>query len=832
MPIQVECPSCQSEFRVGDNFAGKRGKCPRCREPIVVPFAEDEVDLVPVDPPEPRPQSRVGPVADTDTDDSSAYEMAGSARKAKAVPARSVSEGVVRAVEPARPTQTPKKILAAFQGEIEPVRATALYRLWIGLVAMIMLLLPLAYVVIIGLVAYVVYLHAIHNAVVFQGVRNVKAAFALYFGPLVAGLAVIGFMLKPIFARPGTRQKTRALDPSVEPLLFAFVDGVCSSVGAPRPNRIEVNCDVNASAHRDAGPFSVFSNNLVLTIGLPLAAGLNLKQFSGVLAHEFGHFSQGAGMRVSYLIRLISHWFARVVYERDHWDETLNSWTSSGNSYGILLGVICKAAVWITRRILWVLMTIGNLASGFLLRQMEFDADRYEARMVGGKIFASTCWRLRELGLAENGAYADLRSSWQERRLPDNLPKLILANVSQIPAEVMAAYRKEMGQAKTGLFDTHPSDRDRIAHAREEGDEGIFHLDGPATDLFRNFDSLARVSTFDRYKLLLGPEIQKEQLFGVAELVQAQAVAQEGHQAFDRFFLNAYHPFQRLSLEWTYPKAPADGKAAAKALLQARKDLKSTRDANLGAAKVWEGLHERAIVSDTAWTLRKADHPIKAADFGLDKPTAKAAEDAREAALADLRRLDDRFEPFATAGARRLTLALGLLETEAVVSRVAEGADRREEARALYTCVAHLGGRVIPDLPILHRDLEMLTRLLNTLQNGNQKSQPMINACLRAGKQLHDRLEEFRWKIGDTIAYPFEHSREDATLAHYALPHVPETEKLGDLWQAATDALSRLATLYRRALGRLTLTAEEVEGALGLPPLEVPKPVEPDEDSE
>jgi hypothetical protein len=35
------------------------------------------------------------------------------------------------------------------------------------------------------------------------------------------------------------------------------------------------------------------SRELVLTIDLPLVAGLTLKQFTGVLAHEFGHFSRG-----------------------------------------------------------------------------------------------------------------------------------------------------------------------------------------------------------------------------------------------------------------------------------------------------------------------------------------------------------------------------------------------------------------------------------------------------------------------------------------------------------------------------------------------------------
>src|SRR5262249_20238258 len=160
-----------------------------------------------------------------------------------------------------------------------------------------------------------------------------KAALLLYLGPIVVGGMVIAFLLKPLFARPAKGQECRALDPEKEPLLFAFVDGVCATVGAPRPVRIEVDCDVKAGARIGGGPFNVLHRDLVLTIGLPLAAGLTLRQFAGVLAHEFGHFSQGAGMRLSYLIRWINMWFARVVYERDSWDQALSEMVGSGYGY-------------------------------------------------------------------------------------------------------------------------------------------------------------------------------------------------------------------------------------------------------------------------------------------------------------------------------------------------------------------------------------------------------------------------------------------------------------------------------------------------------------------
>src|SRR5262249_17002501 len=218
-----------------------------------------------------------------------------------------------------------------------------------------------------------------------------------------------------------------------EPLLYAFVDGVCDAVGAPRPARIDVDCQVNASARREGGLLGVLGGKLILTIGLPFAAGVSLKQFAGVLAHEFGHFSQGAGMRLYALIMRVNLWFARVVYQRDEWDQTLQARSSAEHIGPNLLGAGTRLPRWLARRVLWVLMQIGHIVSGFLSRQMEYDADRYEARMVGAACFCETMWRFRLMSMAEQGAYADLSSSWQQRRMPDNFPKLVMANIPHIP---------------------------------------------------------------------------------------------------------------------------------------------------------------------------------------------------------------------------------------------------------------------------------------------------------------------------------------------------------------------------------------------------------------
>ena len=237
----------------------------------------------------------------------------------------------------------------------------------------------------------------------------------------------------------------------------------------------------------------MLGSDLVLTIGVPLAAVLSIQQFVGILAHEFGHFSQGTGMRLSYIIRSINAWFARVVYERDAWDEWLAN-TASNVDFRIgWVLVLSMVFVWMSRRILWVLMMLGHAVSGFLLRQMEYDADRYEARVVGSKTFESTAIRLQIFQMSYQMAQMKLLQFLRKGVYPDDLSRLMEILHGRLSPEVLQKIESAMEQAKTGYFDTHPSDKDRIANVQREETPGVFQADGLARMLFCHFEYLAMV---------------------------------------------------------------------------------------------------------------------------------------------------------------------------------------------------------------------------------------------------------------------------------------------------------------------------------------------------
>jgi Zn-dependent protease with chaperone function len=416
-----------------------------------------------------------------------------------------------------------QEILQAFRGPIQPVRRTAAYRVGILILAVAMLVLPALYLGLVAAVAYLLYLHATLNVAVIGATRHWAALFFLYIGPLVVGVVLLFFMVKPLFARRSRAHKLRTLEFGEEPLLFALVTRVAQAVGAPEPKRIEVDCQVNASASFGSVFGVLFGGDLVLTVGLPLVAGLSMQQLAGVIAHELGHFTQGAGMRLSYVVRSVNAWFARVVYERDDWDESLVRGCEEGGYLALFLS-LALLCVWLTRRVLWLLMALGHALSCFTLRQMEYDADRYEARLAGAAAYAETARKILLLQLVTNAAYGLADSSWAKTgRLPDDLSALILSLSSCIPPADFRKIEKELEKSRTGLFDTHPAHGERLASVRREGAPGVFHLDGSASQLFKDFPKMARAVTLDFYRQVIGKRVKRDALVPVAVFLGGEA---------------------------------------------------------------------------------------------------------------------------------------------------------------------------------------------------------------------------------------------------------------------------------------------------------------------
>jgi Zn-dependent protease with chaperone function len=449
------------------------------------------------------------------------------------------NEGVAAKAENIRPARSAARaadgptqadplttILNSFQGDFNPIPRRIGYRLGIILVSFAMIFLPLLYLGLICGVAYLIYLHARYDLAALKSTRSVHAIVFLYGGPIFAGLILLFFMIKPLLARSPKLARVRVLEPDKEPTLFAFVDRIADTVGAPEPKQIQVDCEVNASASFGTGFAGLFGRNLVLTIGMPLVGGFSTEQLAGVLAHELGHFSQGAGMRFSYVIRAINHWLVRVVYERDEWDEGLVRYSEEESRLAPIFW-LALFGIFISRVILWVFMALGHVISCFLLRHMEYDADAYEARLVGSDVFEASFRRMASLEVAANAAHSQAIVSWSKERLPEDIPGLILFHNNRIPTKLSRLIDKDLKKTKTGFFDTHPCFRDRVDNVRNEDAAGIFHLEEPATVLLNDYPKLCRLVTKDFYRQMLGKNLKRATFISVQEAVALEGEMKE-----------------------------------------------------------------------------------------------------------------------------------------------------------------------------------------------------------------------------------------------------------------------------------------------------------------
>ena len=193
-------------------------------------------------------------------------------------------------------------------------------------------------------------------------------------------------------------------------------------------------------------------------------------------------FSQVAGMRLTYVVRHVNAWFSRAVAECDWVGLAM---ASAGRASGVPgrhpVGHVRLhlACLWLSRGTLWMLAQVGHAVSCYMLRQMEYDADRHQCQVAGSVAFRETMLRLQELNLAGQAASATLSESWRAQRLPDSLPQLIVGTFPEIPPDVREEASRMATGAKTGLFDTHPCDADRMRAAETPRRAGPRPLDRP-----------------------------------------------------------------------------------------------------------------------------------------------------------------------------------------------------------------------------------------------------------------------------------------------------------------------------------------------------------------
>lgn len=169
---------------------------------------------------------------------------------------------------------------------------------------------------------------------------------------------------------------------SEEPELFDLINETVKEVGTKFPKKVYLIEDINASVYYSNNIQSLFlPTPKNLNIGMGVLHMVTVDELKGILAHEFGHFSQKS-MTIGTYVSNINRSIYQVLYN----ENSITAVVEDIAHWNAFVSLICRGAIIYTQMISFLLkkiyhqLEIQNLA---LSREMEFNADEIAVSVVG-----------------------------------------------------------------------------------------------------------------------------------------------------------------------------------------------------------------------------------------------------------------------------------------------------------------------------------------------------------------------------------------------------------------------------------------------------------------
>ena len=618
--------------------------------------------------------------------------------------------------------------------------------------------------------------------------------------------AILFVLVKGLFkVQRAQRQDALEVKAEDEPELFQFIHRVAREAGAPLPHRILLVPDVNAAVTYDVSLWDLLlptRKNLLL--GLGLVQALTLDELKAVLAHEFGHFSQGS-MRFGAWLYVGQQVVDNLVHARDAVDRGLVSMSHVDIRVAWIAWLI-RLLVWAVRSVVDTTFTGVLIVQRALGREMEFQADRVAVSVAGSDSPVHALVRLHAADEAFRLTLHHANRLAVDRKRPDDLYAIqahLLAwgrdvrddptwgEPPAIPIEA-ASHRvfPESWAMPPRMWSTHPPNREREDHAKTPYVPST--LDPrPAWRVFRDADAIKRKMTEHFYATHVsdgGAALTAISTPSALELVDCELHKLRFHSRYRGLYLE---------------RAPALYHEKAEGLLGTTSELPDRDLVQQSAA----GLYAQAIGKLlAAW--RERTHEVamlEAVSRGVLKPTGG--------------RLRYRGEDVPRAG---LPALIEVVKREVSVMEAELSAHDTDVRRVHQWMARHNGGADAATHTMLVRFLHYVAHCEAWLDRTRDSLGHTLNVALAdgalSGAERARVLERARaaWEPlagldrsrRDVILPPLVASRMggttwEAQLGEFRAGGAPNQEALGDGWLGS----------YDRAAGALSSTLGEVRSA-------------------
>ena len=243
------------------------------------------------------------------------------------------------------------------------------------------------------------------------------------------------------------------LDSAAQPRLFAELTNIAASLDQPMPSEVYLIGEVNAWV-ADRGGFMGIGSRRIMGLGLPLLSILTVSQFRAVLVHEFAHY-YGGDTRLGPWVYKTQTAIVRVFQ---------NIGSVGQFAKLAVLGIMYVAVTTLMRWYFVVFLRAINLIS----RKKEYRADELACLVAGAQPLVDglraihgaakawpTYWETEIVPLINEGALPGVAEGFSR-----------FISVSEIHGQIEKILEKEIREARSNPYDSHPPLRDRISAAR------------------------------------------------------------------------------------------------------------------------------------------------------------------------------------------------------------------------------------------------------------------------------------------------------------------------------------------------------------------------------
>jgi Zn-dependent protease with chaperone function len=377
-------------------------------------------------------------------------------------------------------------------------------------------------------------------------------------GIFSVGIFIFIFLVKFIFSSfKNDESSLIEINRIHEPDLFKLIDEVVENVGTARPKKVFLSPEVNAFVNYNSTFWSMFlpvKKNL--TIGLGLINTTSVIELKGILAHEFGHFSQRS-MKIGSYVNQANKMIHSTLYDNEGFDSTLNTFASTN----AIIFFFAKISYLIISGIKWILQKTYEFLYKkhlSLSRQMEFHADAIAATVVGSAAYNSALLRIDLSDMALNNSIAVYKNSTETintKNIFENQTSLLHFYAKEFNHEIINELPqinlmdlKKFDQSKLMIenqWSSHPTIQQRTdfiqkMNIRTENKNTVL-----AINILHNFEKYSQVLS---QKLLTLNGINYNELFISNEIFMENFEEKETEYKFPTIF-NSYYNIKNPLLQ-------------------------------------------------------------------------------------------------------------------------------------------------------------------------------------------------------------------------------------------------------------------------------------------